>query len=47
MEDRIDLWIAQQGEPHLGWHEAVRRLLDFALKAQLKPVGDTKPKRKK
>jgi hypothetical protein len=46
MEARIDRWIAQQDELDLGRHEAIRRLLDFALEAQLKP-GSTKPKRKK
>jgi hypothetical protein len=29
-EERLDQWIAEQGEDGLGRHEAVRRLLDYA-----------------
>jgi hypothetical protein len=36
MEERIDQWIAKQGEDGLGRHEAIRRLLDYALTALLK-----------
>jgi hypothetical protein len=31
MQERLDAWIAKQGEPDLGRPEAIRRLLDQAL----------------
>jgi hypothetical protein len=31
LEQRLDAWIAKQGEPDLGRPEAIRRLLDKAL----------------
>jgi hypothetical protein len=36
MEVRIDQWIAQQGDPELGRHEAIRRLLHYALTVLLR-----------
>jgi hypothetical protein len=36
MEERIDQWIAQRDDPDLGRHEAIRRLLDYALTVLLK-----------
>jgi hypothetical protein len=36
MEARIDQWIVQQGDPDLGRHEAIRRLLHYALTVLLK-----------
>jgi hypothetical protein len=36
MEDRINQWVAQQDDPDLGRHEAIRRLLNYALTALLK-----------
>jgi hypothetical protein len=31
MQERLDAWIAKQGEPDLGRPEAIRRLLDQML----------------
>jgi hypothetical protein len=31
LEQRLDAWIAKQGEPDLGRPEAIRRLLDHVL----------------
>jgi hypothetical protein len=42
MEERIDQWIALQGEDGLGRHEAIRRLLNYALNALLKTKGRPK-----
>jgi predicted transcriptional regulator len=43
MEERIDQWIARQDKGDLGRHEAIRRLLDIALKAEMPAKRKGKP----